>query len=134
MQNLMLTTPNMRSNAVRNAQLLLNDNQFGDFYEGEVDSTYGTLTAQAVYRAKYWLGYRKPNQVYGDSLRKHLLGEAKLTPLMKLRRKQRLKKQNETPMREKAFFEAEKWIGVKEHPANSNIARPFTPWYLGSDR
>ena len=53
MENLILTSPPIRSNKVRNAQLLLKNNDFGKFYEDEVDSTYGPLTAQAVYRAKY---------------------------------------------------------------------------------
>jgi peptidoglycan hydrolase-like protein with peptidoglycan-binding domain len=127
---LVLTTPLMRGNAVRNAQYLLKNNKYGKFYTGEVDGIYGTQTAQAVYRAKYWLGYPEKdiNKAYFTQIRSYLLEEKKLPYWYQYRRKQRLKKAAQKTLGQKAYEKAVSQIGVKESPAYSNNVY-YSRWY-----
>lgn len=47
------------------------------------DGIYGHATAQAVYRAKFRLGYAKPDGIAGDVLHAYLTGKRKPTAAMK---------------------------------------------------
>lgn len=130
---LMLTSPLTTGWQVRNLQMGLQNNKYDNFMpNGAVDAQFGHLTAQAVYRAKFWLGYRRPNQVAGGTLRAILAGKQELGPLMKVLRAKRLAARaaqlRARPMRLKALDAALAEVGQTEHPANSNICK-FTEWY-----
>lgn len=143
-RTLALTSPQMMDGQdkshkkdVSDAQYLFNNNVFKTrFYEGQLDGVYGLMSGQAAYRAKYWLGYplyaidahKRVNQQFGDVLFNLLHGDSHLTPYMRWLRNQRLKKQNEKPMREKAFELGLKYIGTKESPPDSNRVM-FSTWY-----
>src|SRR6266496_4637002 len=98
------------------------------YLQGDTDAEFGPDTARAVYRAKYWLGYRKPDQVAGDLLYSLLKGTKKPNPAMKARiiRRNRLKKKE--PIRLKMWRESGKYIGMKESPFGSNKVL-FSFWY-----
>lgn len=98
------------------------------YLQGRVDGEYGPDTARAVYRAKYWLGYRKPDGHASDLLYSYLVGRKKPTPLMKARTKNRHRIAKKEPVRLKMWAEAHKWIGTKEHPFGSNVCK-FSIWY-----
>jgi hypothetical protein len=128
---LVLTSPYVSGPSVKVAQRALAKNPFGNFYDGEIDGEYGELTAQATYRAKYWVGYKDANlsHAYGEDLHRFLTGEAKTTAAQNLRRRQRRKASRSKPMAEQALAEAIRWIGTKESPPNSNYVEPFIPWW-----
>jgi hypothetical protein len=115
--------------------MLLQDNPFGHFLPGGeagVDGEYGPLTAQAVHRAKFWLGYPTPNQEAGDMLHDLLAGRRKLPLTFAARRHVRVAQHKRAlaarPLRLKALEAAISQIGQTEHPPNSNISK-FTNWY-----
>lgn len=120
MRTFHLTTPHMVGADVKHLQVLLTRNKC---YSEPVDGEYGPLTAQAVYRAKYWLGATKPDHVAGPLLVAYLSGK-KPTALMRLRTRSRLKakaKQVKTgTIGQKALRAAIKDLGIKENPAGSN--------------
>ena len=63
---LFLTTPPQRGEDVRALQQALQTPQRPDlagtdFLQSDVDGVFGEDTHRAVYRAKYWLGYAKPD-------------------------------------------------------------------------
>lgn len=100
------------------------------YYEGAIDGVYGVLTAQAVYRAKYWLGYLKPDHVAGDLLFSYLEGKRKPNLAMRLLTQKRIQAQKKTkPMRIKALTNAVACLGQKERPANSNKVPWASEWY-----
>src|SRR6266511_4137911 len=80
LRTLAITTPFMHGKDVLALQWLLL--QRGYFHETR-DGEYGPATAQAVYRAKYWLGYRKPDHIAAELLVSYLKHERRLSPLMK---------------------------------------------------
>jgi len=121
---LVLTTPHETGNDVRAFQNALTTN---NYYHGQVNGVYDPLTAQAAYRAKYWLGYRVPDQVAGDRLYGYLMG-APTTVAMKLRARNRRQTLASTPLRTKALTKALTYKGVKETPPGSN-QQPFGVWY-----
>lgn len=128
MRILQLTTPLMSGPNVRNLQTELKRH---NYLQGNVDGVYGEETARAVYRAKYWLGYRKPDQVAetaGGLLLDLLEGKKKPTPLMKARTMKRMRALKETPIRLLMWNESIKWIHTKESPADSNRVK-FSLWY-----
>jgi len=102
--------------------------QRGYFHETR-DGEYGPATAQAVYRAKYWLGYRKPDHIAAELLVSYLKHERRLSPLMKTRAAARRKRSAETPLRVKALVNLTKHLGDKEHPAGSNRISWASFWY-----
>lgn len=121
----------MKGAEVRLAQKTLRRNEFGqDYLQGDVDGDFGTETARACKRAKYWLGFTERSMLptYGKHLHAQLTGEQPLSPEQKARRKARLKKAKETPLRLKALAEARKDEGMKEDPPYSNIC-PITKWW-----
>lgn len=129
MRTLRQTTPHMHGEDVKLLQRALNNGKFGDFLKGAgIDGDYGLYTAQAVHRAKYWLGYKTPNKTAGEPLVEYLLGKKKLPAAMRIRRKLRLKKKAQTPLRLKALAQLKKHIGEKENPPHSNIC-PITKWW-----
>src|SRR4051812_41799478 len=74
------------------------------FYHGPVDGIYGQGTANAAYKAKYALGYIKPDHAAGDRLYGLLTGSEKPSLAMQALAKRRgfvLKKQH--PLRMKVL-------------------------------
>lgn len=123
--NLTLVSPHTKGPHVKALQQQLKKH---GYLQGKIDSEFGPDTARAVYRAKYWLGYRKPDQVAGDLLYSLLKGVKKPTLAMKLRTTSRSKVAKKKPLRLKMWEEAGKYIGQTEHPANSNRSM-FSVWY-----
>lgn len=126
-----LVSPHMRGDDVTALQKALKSNVFKKDYmpDGKVDGEFATFTAQACYRAQYWIGYAKPSHKAGTPLVAYLTGKKPLTAAMKANRAQRLKKHAEAhPLREKAFAQAQRFVGTKESPAGSNRQR-FGVWY-----
>lgn len=119
------TTPHMKGNNVLRLQKAL---KLYNYLQGKVDGEYGPDTARAVYRAKYWLGYVRPNKVAGDMLLNYLEGRRALTPIMKKRVMTRSAAAKKKPLRLKMWDEASKWIGTKEYPPDSNKV-VFSLWY-----
>ena len=69
---LALTSPHMTGDDVEYAQNLL---KRAGYYQAGSGGEFGPLTAQASFRAKYWLGYAKPEpRRSGRGLEKHLPG------------------------------------------------------------
>lgn len=125
MRNLSLTSPHMEGDDVR----ILQDALKGKHYlQGNVDGEFGPDTARAVYRAKYWLGYRKPDHNAGDLLYGYLIGRGKATLLMKTRATNRKRIAKQKPIRLKMWDEAAKWDHTKEDPFGSNRVK-FSRWY-----
>lgn len=128
---LALTSPHLQGADVRHLQQALQQNAFDKDYlqTAQVDGDFGPLTAQAVYRAEYWLGYAKPVQFCGTPLPRYLRGELALTTAMQANRKGRLAKAAAAdPLRVKAFKEALTHVGLRESPAGSNM-QMFGSWY-----
>jgi len=131
MKILALVSPHMKGPEVTQAQKLLRKNVFEqDYLQGEIDGEFGTETMRACKRAKYWLGYGDGNQsgAYGGYLADYLSGKRQLGKDMKLRRKARLKKAAETPLRLKALAEMKKDIGMHEQPPESNCCATSHWW------
>jgi CHAP domain len=131
-----LTTPHMVGQRVKDAQWLLaghNEIKTGGplatYKDGAIDGDYGTLTAQATYRAKYWLGYptNQINRSFGQTIYELLNGTLKLTPDNLRVRKQRLEANAETSG-EKALQQAITQIGTEESPRGSNKQK-YGSWY-----
>lgn len=128
---LALTTPHLQGADVRHLQEALHTNKFDSNFLGKaaIDGDFGPLTAQAVYRAEYWIGYAKPVQFCGTPLPKYLRGEMPLPLPMRDKRKARIAHAaSSKPLREKAFAEALTHVGVKESPPGSNM-QMFGAWY-----
>jgi cell wall-associated NlpC family hydrolase len=85
-RSLALADPLMTGDDVRGCQQLLAANRYGDFAPGEADGEYGQVTAAAVDRAKWALGYPKRaiDGVFGPTLRSYLEGAA-LPPAFRAR-------------------------------------------------
>ena len=130
METLTLTTPFTEGPEVRKAQKLLARNKFAKFYDGKLDGIFDEETARACKRAKYWLGFTDAaiDPIFGDRLAGFLDGSMPLPAAQTTRRKARLKADKEKPLREKAFAEAKKHLGVQEAPKDSNIVL-FSKWY-----
>jgi lysozyme family protein len=91
-RTLQLANPHMQGPDVEEAQDLLQSNPFGSFDAGGVDGDYGPLTASAVERAKWLLGY-PPKDVdgsFGPTLKLFLAGTKKLPARYLRMRRQRL--------------------------------------------
>lgn len=123
-KTLTLTSPPMRGMLVGRAQKLLMQN---GYYVGATDAVFGEITARACSEAKYKLGYAageiKPT--YGDRLDDYLSKRQAPSFVMRVRAKQRAKKQ---PLGEAVIRVARQYIGVKESPPNSNHVM-FSDWY-----
>jgi cell wall-associated NlpC family hydrolase len=111
---LMLANPFMTGADVEEAQTLLAQNPFGDFEPGVADGEYGTLTADATWRAKFGLGY-PPSQVngtFGPVLKAYLKGEKPLPKPYLERRKKRLAAARKEDATRAKIVEWARW-GVK---------------------
>lgn len=129
-RTLVLTSPHMEDGDVAYAQRLL---RRGGYYAGKVDGEFGLLSAQAAYRAQYWLGYARPAQVFGTNLEKLLLGRTQPSLQASQRIAQRTKATGATPLREKALDEMEKLVGLAEQPAGSNHVPEINGWWGHGD-
>ena len=113
-RTLVLTSPHMTGDDVKYAQRVLR--KHGGYYEGKADGEYGPLTAQAAYRAQYWMGYTTPKQTFGTALEKLLLGQAKPSGAQQKRIAERKKAAGSKPLREKALAAMGKFVGLTEVP------------------
>lgn len=99
---------------------------------GRADGVYGMLTAQAVFRAKFWLGYAKPDQRAGAALYRFLTDAAEPSKEMKARRAKRVADAKKKPpaksRTDKIIDRALSKVGVTEDPPGSNIVE-FSKWY-----
>lgn len=136
-RTLVLTTPQMHGTDVGRAQTILNGhNHFDqDYYTGPHDETYGELTAQAAYRAHYWLGFTLADLTaighrYGDVLDGLLTGKIELDKKRSALRTIRVKAAGQTPLREKAFAKLLAHLGEKESPPGSNHCYATARWHL----
>ena len=79
-RTLQLANPDMTGPDVEEAQSLLARNPFGNFAPGDVDGDYGPITADAVWRAKFALGYpaSQVNGSFGPAIRAYLDGTKEL--------------------------------------------------------
>ncbi len=129
-RTLMLTSPHMTGDDVKHAQQLLKK---AGYYDAYVGGEFGPITAQASYRAQYWLGYAKPKQTFGTRLENFLLGKTKPTKAMKKRMAERKKEAKKRPLREKALARMKKLIGTHERPAGSNHVPEINGWWGGGN-
>lgn len=130
-RTLRLTSPHMTGEDVEYAQRVLE--KHGGYYQGKPDGEYGPITAQAAYRAQYWLGYATPHQTFGTSLEKLLLGLAKPSAAQQKRIAERQKTARSKPLREKALAAMGKFVGLTEQPAGSNHVPEINGWWGGGD-
>jgi lysozyme family protein len=87
---LQLSNPHVVGPDVKEAQQLLATNAFGSFDPGGADGEYGELTAGAVERAKWALGFpNASNSVFGPLLKAILSGQKPLPAAFKQRRAKR---------------------------------------------
>ena len=130
-RTLALTSPHMTGDDVRYAQNLLRTR--GGYYTAKSDGEFGPLTAQACYRAQYWLGYATPAQTFGTNLEKLLLGKTRLTPEAKKRIALRKRRAQLKPLREKALAQMQRFVGLSEHPPGSNHVPEINGWWGRGD-
>lgn len=130
-RTLVLTSPHMTGDDVKYAQRVLT--KHGGYYQGKATGEYDPLTAQAAYRAQYWLGYATPKQTFGTSLEKLLLGLAKPSAAQKKRIAQRTKAKSAKPLREKALAVMGKFVGLAEVPPGSNNVPEINGWWGGGN-
>lgn len=133
---LVLTSPHMRGQKVKDAQwLLAGHNAWHDkpspihTYYGPLDGEYGPATAGAARRAKYWLGYpdNAMEPIFGQLLYNLLHGDSAISEEYAKRRAARLKKAL-TPLKAKALDIARAEIGTDEAPFGSNCQK-YGAWY-----
>jgi lysozyme family protein len=90
---LQLANPNVKGRDVLEAQRLLLKNPYGSFNPGKLDGEYGELTAGAVMRAKWELGFPTTarSSTFGPNLKAYLSGKKPLPAACKARRAKRRK-------------------------------------------
>src|SRR5438105_2218368 len=130
-RTLVLTSPHMTGDDVKYAQRVLK--KHSAYYDGKADGEYGPLTAQAAYRAQYWMGYTTPKQTFGTALEKLLLGQAKPSGAQQKRIAERKKAASSKPLREKALAAMGKFVGLTEVPPGSNHVPEINSWWGGGD-
>ncbi len=125
-RTLHLTSPLMHGPDVIALQTMLRAH---GWFTGQIDGDYGPLTAQAVHRAKYWLGYpaEKVDQNAGGFLVGFLSGKPTSRD-MAARMKERMAAKPKVPKRVQALHLLSGKLGVKEAPAGSNRCWA-TQWY-----
>lgn len=116
-RTLQLTSPLMHGTDVVYARNLLRNH----------GTVWDEQACNAARRKKWALGYAadKCTGTFGTQLELYLTERAYPTTIMQLRAKARARKD----VGARAVAEARKWVGTEETPPNSNIAKPFTPWY-----
>lgn len=123
-----------RGPRVKALQRLLNDNwAFKLQRKLVVDGEFGTLTAAAVQKAKYWLGYQQENNlpVAGEILMGLLDESHPLKSEMEARRKKRLAPKPQSPadaLRLKALDIIRGELGTLEKPVNSDHIK-YNEWW-----
>ena len=125
-RTLVLTSPHMEGDDVKAAQRLLVK---AGYLDGKPDGDFGPLSAQASYRAQFWLGYSTPRQAFAAGLAKLLSGEAKPTPAAQKLIAKRKKDAAAQPLREKALAQMQKFVGLGEDPTGSNHVADITGWW-----
>lgn len=121
-----LTSPLMQGPHVRVLQEKL---EARGFYHGAIDGQFGLHTYQAVYRAKYWLGYKKPDHLAGDVLLRFLSMPMKEMPLAyRVRASRRRRIALKVSRGALVLKEARTHLGTKESPPASNRV-VFSLWY-----
>lgn len=93
-----------------------------NYLQGPIDRAFGPQTARACVRAKYWLGYpgKEQEPIAGDQLLLYLEKQSTLPAAFVSRREARIAQAKKKPLRLKALARAEKDLGMKEHPPESN--------------
>jgi lysozyme family protein len=93
---LQLANPHVKGPDVLEAQKLLQKNPYGSFDAGKPDGEYGELTAGAVMRAKWELGFPATarNSTFGPNIKAFLSGKKPLPAAFKARRAKRMKEAN----------------------------------------
>jgi peptidoglycan hydrolase-like protein with peptidoglycan-binding domain len=129
-RTLVLTSPHLDGEDVEYAQRLLAK---PSYYTGKIDGEFGPLSAQAAYRAQYWLGYATPKHAFGTSLERLLLGRSDPSPEQKARTAARKKAAEAQPLRERALVEMERFVGLCEDPAGSNNVPDINGWWGGGN-
>lgn len=123
---LILATPHEKGQRVKDAQwLLAGNNRFpglATYKNGAIDGDYGSVTAQATKRAKWWLGYPASacTPVFGQTLYEYLR-ESHWRPLSVAYRElrdARLAAAARTPGQEAVDYAAQ-FIGYHEGPGNN---------------
>ena len=111
---LQLANPHMTGPDIVAVQKLLRKNPFGSFDPGGSDGEFGDLTAGAVQRAKWELGYPQGavNGTFGPQVQAMLSGKKPLPAAFKKRRAQRLKQTNSEQAIRKRIVNWALW-GVK---------------------
>jgi peptidoglycan hydrolase-like protein with peptidoglycan-binding domain len=119
-----LASPLMTGPDVKALQKLLNAGGFGKGLDE--DGEYGPMTAQAVYRAKFWLGVPRPDQLAGGKFTDYLTGAMKPTAEMRALVAKRKKAAKDASFRKDAVKLAKSKIGTVETPVN---IQEFGQWY-----
>jgi peptidoglycan hydrolase-like protein with peptidoglycan-binding domain len=119
-----LASPLMTGPDVKALQKLLNASGYGKGLDE--DGEFGPLTAQAVYRAKFWLGFPRPSQLAGGNLNDYLTGKVKPTAEMRALASRRKKAAKDAKFRKQAVALAKSKIGTVETPVN---IQEFGQWY-----
>jgi hypothetical protein len=124
-----------RGPRVKQLQKLLNDNPYRHAKPLDVDGDFGPLTAAAVQRTKFWMGYKEENiePVAGEMLFNLLSGSSKLSPEMLARRaaRQRLSRPDPTKaLQARILKSAKQDIGLLETTKNGvhNIIK-YNDWW-----
>jgi lysozyme family protein/peptidoglycan hydrolase-like protein with peptidoglycan-binding domain len=109
-----LANPPMTGDDIKAAQLLLLKNKYGSWDPGGTDGQFGELTAGAVRRAKWELGYPASavNGTYGPQVGAILSGKKALPAAFRKRRAQRLKQTGPDKTARKRVVQWALW-GVK---------------------
>ncbi len=91
-----LANPHVKGPDVLEAQRLLLKNPYGSYDPGKPDGEYGELTAGAVMRAKWELGFPATarNSTFGPNIKAFLSGKKPLPAAFKARRAKRMKEAN----------------------------------------
>jgi lysozyme family protein len=110
-RTLQLANPHLKSAEVEEIQRLLLKNRFRSFDPGKPDGEYGELTAGAVARAKWELGYPQTavDGTFGPQLRAFLSGKKPLPAAFRQRRSKRLREAGGEAARRKRIVDWALW-------------------------
>lgn len=122
-----LTTGHMHGPDVLSLQRLLSQS---GFLKSDPTGEYDVMTAQAVYRAMHWLGYRNPSQELDRPglLMSYLAGQKKQSVAMRGRAKVRGAGRRPETAGQRVVQVACSQIGTKENPPDSNRVM-YSLWY-----
>ncbi len=132
MRSLRLTSPLMHGPDVRELQKLLRSSKWGNFHPGPIDGEFGERTANAVWRAKWALGYPTDmlNKIAGRRLHAILDGSGPLPHDFLERRKKRLGRTTvQKQFRGRVVAYAKTQVGTLERPPGSNQQKYGEFWH-----